>query len=210
VHSAQLLPCQQSADPGHTRFQCAAVANLICRLSAALRSLAMLVLLPLCTDFHASGHLAQAQEISESELKGAFIVNFLKFTEFSSSYTELTICIAGESTVLSDMPPTSIGAMHLTVRNIDASERLTLDATIRSCQVLYIPDLEAFQLKTSLAKISSGGVLTIGDDQDFLDRGGLISFFTDNHKMRFAVRLESIERSGLKLSSKLMALAKLR
>jgi hypothetical protein len=51
-------------------------------------------------------------------------------------------------------------------------------------------------------------VLTVGETEQFVQDGGIIGFLLAEKKMRFEINLESAEKSGLKISAKLLALAK--
>ena len=56
--------------------------------------------------------------------------------------------------------------------------------------------------------MTNEGVLTIGETDEFLGDGGIISFFLEDKKIRFAIQLTHAKEAGLQLSSKLLSLAK--
>ena len=51
------------------------------------------------------------------------------------------------------------------------------------------------------------GVVTVGEDESFVDRGGLIAFVQERNKLRFMVNATAAERAQVKLSSQLLKLA---
>jgi ribosomal protein S11 len=51
-------------------------------------------------------------------------------------------------------------------------------------------------------------ILTVGDATDFTQAGGIIQFVIVEDTVRFEINLEAAERVGLKLSSRLLALAR--
>jgi len=53
-------------------------------------------------------------------------------------------------------------------------------------------------------------VLTIGESEQFLDAGGMISFVFEDAQLRFEVNPESAQKARLEISSKLLRLAKKR
>jgi hypothetical protein len=60
-----------------------------------------------------------------------------------------------------------------------------------------------------LAGLRGSPVLTVGEADRFLADGGLIRFFLEaNRLVRFEVNLPAVERTPLKISSKLLRLAK--
>ena len=61
------------------------------------------------------------------------------------------------------------------------------------------------------SKILAGlnpGTLTVGDSPDFLRNGGVIAFAVENRRVRFDINLKGAESAGLKISSKLLNVAR--
>jgi hypothetical protein len=52
------------------------------------------------------------------------------------------------------------------------------------------------------------GVLTVGEGEDFVRRGGMIGFVVDNRRITFNINWRVSETAGLKLSSRLLGVAK--
>lgn len=80
---------------------------------------------------------------------------------------------------------------------------------VKMCQILFISDSEKKQLPEDLESLRGTSVLTVGETPDFAEQGGQIQFFSANDKIRFAVNTDAAERAHLKMSSKLLALAKI-
>jgi hypothetical protein len=59
-----------------------------------------------------------------------------------------------------------------------------------------------------LAVIKTLPVLTVSDGKDFSQAGGIIELFVESGRMRFAINMDAAEGSGLRLSSRLLGLAK--
>ncbi|HEU5335061.1 MAG TPA: YfiR family protein, partial [Terriglobales bacterium] len=51
-------------------------------------------------------------------------------------------------------------------------------------------------------------VLTVGDSGDFLPLGGVINFVVEQDRVRFEISLAAAQRQRLKISSKLLAVAR--
>jgi len=51
-------------------------------------------------------------------------------------------------------------------------------------------------------------VLTVGDVEHFRAEGGTITFLVEDNKVRFEIRLDTTEQAGLKVSSRVLTLAK--
>ena len=52
-------------------------------------------------------------------------------------------------------------------------------------------------------------VVTVGETLDFMRQGGMVQLFVDNQKIRFAVNTDVVNQTNLKVSSKLLRLAKI-
>jgi hypothetical protein len=59
-----------------------------------------------------------------------------------------------------------------------------------------------------LAGASQYPVLTVGESQYFVQQGGVIGFCLVENKVRFNINLEAAGKARLKISAKLLALAK--
>ena len=52
-------------------------------------------------------------------------------------------------------------------------------------------------------------IVTVGEDEKFLRRGGMINFVLEDGKLRFQINTDAVGRSGINISSKLLSLAKI-
>ncbi len=59
-----------------------------------------------------------------------------------------------------------------------------------------------------LARLKGTPVLTVGETEQFVKENGMIGFCLEDNKIRFEINLESAERAKLKISARLLALAK--
>ena len=51
-------------------------------------------------------------------------------------------------------------------------------------------------------------MLTVGDCHGFVAAGGMVDFVTENNRLRFEIAPNRAEQVGLKISAKLLALAR--
>ena len=58
-------------------------------------------------------------------------------------------------------------------------------------------------------EMKGASILTVGDGEDFARGGGVIGLFIEDGRMRFAINSDAAQRAGLRLSSKLLSLAKI-
>jgi len=154
----------------------------------------------------------QSGETTGYKVKTAFLFNFAKFidwpsTSFATPQSPFTICMLGQDpfgSILTDtLQGKVIGDRPLAVRRLkDKSE------TWR-CQIVFVSSSESLHLADIVETVRGENVLLVGETNGFAASGGTIEFTLENDSVRFAINTDAADRSGLKFSSKLLALAKL-
>ena len=51
-------------------------------------------------------------------------------------------------------------------------------------------------------------MLTVGEGAEFLRQGGMVAFVVENRRVRFDINLTAAAKSGLRISSKLLNVAR--
>lgn len=154
---------------------------------------------------------AGAQTPSEHLIKAAFLYNFAKFVEwpakaFPSAKTPLTICILGEDPFGSDLDET-IDGETVNERKLVA-KRVKRVQDGEPCHVLFISSSEKERLPEVLGAVKRSSMLTVGETERFAKLGGIINFTLEENKVRFEINVDAADRAGLKISSKLLKLAR--
>lgn len=155
--------------------------------------------------------IARAQAVSEYQVKALFIYNFAKFIEwppetFSNSHDPITVCIAGQDPFGSEIDQAvkgkTVNSRELVIKRIGKSD------DTKGCQVLFVGSIEKKHIKSLLSSVGTSNVLSVGENDGFPDMGGVIGFAMEGNKVRFDVNLEAANRAHLKISSKLLSLAR--
>jgi hypothetical protein len=158
-----------------------------------------------------SGARAQPPTAGEYQVKAAFLYNFAKFVEwppssFSDVSAPLRICVLGQD-------PFGQALLDITHEKIVSGHKLEVDevadvALARTCHILFIASSEKVQLKRIFESLRGTDVLSVGDTRGFAELGGIINFVLENDRVRFEVNRKAGDRAGLKISSKLLGVAK--
>jgi uncharacterized protein DUF4154 len=152
-----------------------------------------------------------AQDVTEPALKAAFIYNFAIFTEWPTDVVPpgpFVICVLGDAAVGEALERQFKG--RLIAGHSMAVAQPALAGPQRVCHVLYVSGVTAGQAGRLIAGLRDVPVLTISDVEGFADLGGIAQFFFEHGRLRFSVDLASAGRARLQLSSRLLALAKLK
>ena len=158
--------------------------------------------------------LPRAQDVTESALKAAYIYNFAKFTEWPAGVVAaaepLALCVFGDANV-GDALKRAVKDRVLGGHPMAVSDMAVAAARPQpACHVMYVSGMTAGQAADVIAGVRDVPVLTLSDVEGFTERGGIAQFFFDNGQLRFTVQLESIKRARLRISSRLLALARRR
>jgi hypothetical protein len=149
--------------------------------------------------------------LSEYQVKAAYLFNFLKFVEwpdesFADPIAPIVIGVVGEDPFGNALPQVIIGK---TVQGRDLVIRIYhTGEDLRGAHILFISASERKRLPMILSSLRGSNVLTVADTAGFLDAGGMIQFLNENGRVRFAINVDAAGRAKLKMSSKLLSLAK--
>jgi hypothetical protein len=153
--------------------------------------------------------LLAAAPVSEYEVKAAFLFNFAKFVEWPGRARDAGSVIIGVvgldpfgQTLDQVVRGKMVGSKTITIRRFADLEQL------ESCDILYISRSESSRLDEILTALDGTATLTVGEDEEFVRKGGIIRFFTQESKIRFEINLDAAEYEGLRLSSRLLQVAR--
>jgi len=143
---------------------------------------------------------------SEYEVKAAFLLNFTKFIEWPPDAhppgSPFTLCILGDDP-FGPLLDRVIEGEHVSGRKLTVRRVREADP---SCAVVFVGKSRG--LLPRVADVPRG-VLTVGETDDFLRKGGVIAFAIENRRVRFDVDHGAALRAGLKISSKLLNVARM-
>jgi hypothetical protein len=156
----------------------------------------LLAALPAMTSARGEGSLAA------NEVKAALIYNFARFIQWPAealgSKDAFTIGVLGDE------------------RLVDALEEMTADRAVAGRRIAVVPVEAGRDLRTvDVLFVTAGenppsprpGMLVVGEEAGFLERGGAVNFVQRGEKVRFELNLAAAHKARLVISSELVALA---
>jgi hypothetical protein len=153
----------------------------------------------------------KAQAPTEYEVKAAYILNFAKFVEwpesaFSSAGSPIVVGIVGEDPFQGAMVELvagrNAGGRSLVVQRFDSR------GDLRHCHIVFISRSEAGRINSILSNIKGRSVLTVADMDGFTQAGGMIQLSVRQKTVQFDISLRSADVGRIKISSKLLSLAR--
>jgi hypothetical protein len=153
-----------------------------------------------------------AQSADESQIKAAFLYNFAKFVEwpagaFKTPADPIVICILGRSPIGGSLEQAvkgkQINGRSLAVRQTQEPQEAA------ACHLLFVAASEKKRSPAILDLLKSASILTVGETANFAAAGGVVGFKMDDGKVGLEINVCAEQRARLRISSKLLSLAKI-
>jgi len=151
---------------------------------------------------------ARGQVASDVTVKAGLLFNFAKFAVWPTlpAATPIALCAVDTEAIASVLDDTVRG-VTITGHPIEV-RRPANSASWRGCHVLFLTDTTSRPAADGLQVIRTQPVLTVSDAKGFAQAGGIIELYIQDNRMRFTINLDALDRAGLRLSSRLLDLAK--
>ena len=147
----------------------------------------------------------RAQEVPlEYRVKAAYLFNFAKFVEWPGpgATGPITICVAGRNVFGEALTDTVRGEA---INGRPLAVRVILEPQ-PGCHIVFVPRGAA--APAYLRGTRSFPSLTVGEAPDFIEQGGIVNFKLEGANVRFEIDAGAAEKSGLRISSRLLRLAR--
>lgn len=150
---------------------------------------------------------ARSESPAKAEIEAVFIYKFLNFIEWPDTNTtgNFNICTIGQS------------EMNEYIDIIDRKEHKGMqinviksvpEKNVSKCRVLFIGNPDQTRTGNLIEKIRESPVLTVASHDGFIESGGIINFIFLDNRVSFEINQQNAEVAGLKISSRLLRLAK--
>lgn len=148
--------------------------------------------------------------VTESQIKAAFLLNFPKYVEwpadaFAASNSPLVVAIFGDEAVSADFQRLAEGK-SIGGHPVEFRAATTPEACVH-CHMLFLGTIEPREIADILNRVRDTSVLTVGETDEFLDKGGVINLSQRDRKIRVDISLRAARQANLRISSKLLSIA---
>ncbi|GAB2877795.1 hypothetical protein GCM10027277_53960 [Pseudoduganella ginsengisoli] len=186
-----LIQARVPAPAPHSRSLLALLALLCSTLMVALSCLAV-------------GADAPSVNGVERGVKAAFLYKFLGYVEYPQDTAPLVVGVVGADDIGAELARITsgrnVGGRPVTVRMLRDGD------AVAGLHMLFI-GADAPRSTALLRSAQQQGVLTVTESDNGLQQGSVINFRLVEERVRFEVSLPAAEKSGLKLSSRLLSVA---
>lgn len=87
--------------------------------------------------------------------------------------------------------------------------RIGANEDVRGCQMIYVAASDASRADDIIKEVENQPILTVGETNDFINRGGIIRFVLSAGRIHFQINPDAAQRASLRVSSKLLRLAEI-
>lgn len=162
---------------------------------------------------NASAPAHAAPEYSEYEVKAEFIERFTRFVVWPGSSASppsspFTVCVWGDGPLASQLERVVARGKikDRPARLLHVEPRDSFDG----CQIVCVAVTDRGAVRSVMARTRGKPILSVADQPGFAEAGVLINLIVDEDgAVRFEINREVANASGLKISAKLMRLARL-
>jgi hypothetical protein len=168
-------------------------------------------------------------DAKELQIKAAILLNFVRFTtwpenSFASAEAPLVLAVVGDDpfgSVLEQTFNQPINGRPVQVRRLPAPRRgdhvsseqheaalAEMRRQVQQCHAVYLTGCEPAFVQSVLEQVDTSALLTIGDERECAERATALALDRDGGRIVFCANISVIERSKLKISSKLLRLAR--
>jgi len=167
---------------------------------------------------------AASKEERLEKIKAGYLVNFIRFAQwpdesFESASSPVVVTIVGDSpfsdSTIRGLEKSAIGQRSLELRQIPLEEveqvptdveKLRLE--LADVHVVFMSGLNPARAEELVREILPKHTLSIGDHEMFARIGVMLALSTDDNKVVFYANSNAIKLSEVKLSSKVLRLAR--
>lgn len=177
--------------------------------------------------------LAQPVDAAKAAMvKSAYVLNFAKFTTwpdeaFADEDSPLVICVWGSNSIEKSLKQVvdgkTVGTRSIVVRHIEGDAADTtasardnirhnaesVGGNLNGCHLLYIGEDEINHVNELLKTVEPLSILTVSDTPGFAEQGGMLGLVLRKGKITFDANPAVIKKAGVRVSSKILKLAKI-
>ena len=156
--------------------------------------------------------LASASQPNEYALKSVFLYNFCRFIDwpkvaFNSPNDPLVIGVLGNDP-FGPLLEEAIQGESFRGRGIRI-EHYRSPREIGHCQLLFVSASEAGRMNEILNVVAGKSIVTVGETDEFVERGGMIALTAERNRVRLVINPDTLRAAQLDVSSKLLRVAEI-
>lgn len=154
----------------------------------------------------AGNHARSAESASDAAIKTAFLYNFFKFIEWpeiANSQGSYNLCITREDHLGDNL---SVLNNKVVANKPLVIHRELSGQALKNCHIVFISSGD--NTPALIRDLSGLPLITVSDNPNFIDQGGIIGLVQIDNRLGFEINLEMANANGVHVGAQLLKLAK--
>jgi len=156
------------------------------------------------------GSQAYAADEETHQATALFLYNFANFVDwpnkaFARRNATLNLCVVGKARFVPYLDAFDGALVRGKTLSIVKLPQVNLN---KRCHILFLDEEEKRMIENIQVIHTSDYVLSVSDDDRFVEEGGVVSVFAKREEVQFEVNLKQALENGLFISSDLLGLAR--
>ena len=152
----------------------------------------------------------EAAAALERSVKAAFVFKFAGFVDWPAEAlppdAPIRIGVMGEETIVQEI--TEAASSRTVEGRRVLAKRIEPGDTLEGVHILFMRDPAFRKLASAVADLKPEAMLIVTESPGALERGSIVNFAVDDGRVRFDLSIEAAEQRGLRLSSRLITVAR--
>lgn len=149
---------------------------------------------------------------NEYALKSVFLYNFCRFMDwpdaaFAGPVEPIVIAVLGDDP-FGPLLDEAVRGETFRGRTIRI-EHYRNAREIGRCHLLFVGASEAGRLSEILSAVAGRSIVTVGESEEFIERGGMIALVADRNRVRLVMNPQTLRAARIDVSSKLLRVAEI-
>ena len=152
-----------------------------------------------------------------ARVEGAFLVNFIRFTEwprarFGGPRDPYVLVVVGSEAVAGAVRQVAEAAgpvqgRRILVRQVDGDQLRRQRDVLRASHLVFVDRSGGVAAQDAIELLRGTNVLTVGDSAGFVRAGGMLGLVASGPRVGFVANPAAIRQGGLSVSAKVLKLA---
>ncbi|MDX2366796.1 MAG: YfiR family protein [Colwellia sp.] len=168
----------------------------------------LIILLTVCASFHTNAQTSQREYALKAGLMYYFALYSQNSHSESADISPYVICSSSKPFV--EVAQNTLADKKIRQRDVKIQQIQSLLPNSKPCHIIFFDNQQSYSQYQASHNNKATNAMLIGQTPDFIDLGGHINFIRIGGKIRFEINPEQLEVSGIKVSSKVIRLGKVK
>ena len=139
----------------------------------------------------------------KEKFEALFIYKFCDYVKWPTETPSKTVGVYGNPAVMQELKKIAASSEKISLKGLSSLSEIS------DCDILYIGENQRQGLTSIRQTAQTNNVLVVTENDASVSQGACIGFYTENGRLKFAMRKPTVQAYQLKVSSALASLAKI-